>query len=130
MNTTFTFKGGKIVSNFETLGAVATKTWTVPTGKRWVPMGLLYAERDANATFDAKVTDGSDKPIIPALTTQIAAGVTNLGFPKDCPDDGSIAAFRALKGMVLKAGWKVVLTWGAAQTTPEISFPVLEIDET
>lgn len=112
------FQGGKRVTNVETLGAVATKTWTVPAGKRWLVVGG-YAERDQAATLDLKVTDSADKTMM--IFDQIAAGVTNIGFGNFDTDGWSFEPF------VLEAGDKVVLDWGAAQTTPEIALLVLEI---
>jgi len=114
-----TIPAGKRVTNVETLGAVATKTWAVPTAKRWLVIGG-YAERDQNATLDLKVTDSADKTIM--IMAQIAAGTTNIGF-------GNFASNStwAFKEFVLDAGDKIVLDWGAAQTTPEIALLVLEI---
>lgn len=114
------FQGGKRVTNVETLGAVATKTWTVPTNKRWLIVGG-YAERDANATLDLKITDSADKTIM--IFDQIAAGVTNIGFGNFDTDGWSFTPF------VLTAGDKIVVTWGAAQTTPEVALLVMEIDQ-
>lgn len=123
----FTFEGGRLVSNFETLGAVATKSFTVPTGKRWKVLGFLYAERDANATLDLTLLHGATE--IQILITQIAAGVTNINVPFSIAADGpSLETWKILKGMILDATWAVKVDWGAAQVTPEVSFPVLEID--
>ena len=110
---------GRLVPNVETLGAVATKTWTVTAGKRWLVIGG-YAERDANGTLDLKVTDSADKTMM--IFDQIAAGVTNIGFGNFDTDGWSFEPF------VLDAGMKVVLTWGVAQTTPEVALLVLETD--
>jgi len=105
------FLGGKRITNVETLGAVAIKTWTVPTGKRWLVLGG-YAERDQNATLDMWATDSGDKIIW--SKDQVAAGVTNIGWLVDGI-------------LIIDAGDKFVYTWGAAQTTPEISLLVLEV---
>jgi len=110
----------EIVTNVETLGAVATKTWTVTTLKRWLIIGG-YAERDANATLDLKITDASDKTIM--IFDQIAAGVTNIGFGCFDTDGWSFEPFPLDEGM------KIVLTWGAAQTTPEVALLVLQIEK-
>lgn len=115
-----TFPGGRRVTNVETLGAVDTKTWSVPAGKRWLVIGG-YAERDQNATLDLKVTDSSDKTIM--IHAQIAAGTTNVGFGNFATDSEF-----AFNPFILDAGDKIVLDWGAAQTTPEIALLVLEID--
>jgi len=109
----------KLVTNVETLGAVATKTWTVTSGKRWLVIGG-YAERDQSATLDLKVTDSADKTMM--IMPQIAAGTTNIGFGNFASD-----TTWAFNPFVLDAGQKVVLTWGASQTTPEIALLVLEI---
>lgn len=120
MTFSFTFPGGKLVDNVETLGAVATKTWVVPAKKRWLVIGG-YMERDANATADLYITDAADDVVM--ICAQIAAGVTNIGFGNFATD----AEF-AFNPFILDAGYKIVITWGAAQTTPEISLLVLEID--
>ena len=116
----WTFPGGKRVTNVETLGAVSTKTWTVPASKRWLVIGG-YAERDQNATLDFKVTDSADKTIM--IAAQIAAGTTNIGFGNFATDTEF-----AFNPFILDAGDKIVLDWGAAQTTPEIACLVLEVD--
>jgi len=110
----------EIVTNVETLGAVATKTWTVTANKRWLIVGG-YAERDANGTLDLKVTDAADKTVM--IFDQIAAGVTNIGFGNFDTDGWSFKPFW------LDAGMKVVLTWGVAQTTPEVALLVLQIEQ-
>jgi len=92
----------EIVTNVETLGAVATKTWTVTANKRWLVYGG-YAERDVNATLDLKVTDASDKTM--DIMPQIAAGVTNIGFGNFASD-----ATWHFEPFWLDAGMKVVLT--------------------
>ena len=115
-----TFPSGKRITNVETLGAVTSKTWTVPIEKRWLVIGG-YAERDTSATLDLKVTDSAGKTIM--IASQIAAGATNIGF-------GSLASDTnwAFNPFVLDTDDKVVLTWGAEQTTPEVALLVLEID--
>ena len=77
-----------------------------------------HAERDGNATFDATITDASDKPL-GRLCDQVAAGVTAVYLPRD-------EHFVFLP--IVNAGHKIVFTWGAAQTTPEIALVVLELD--
>lgn len=122
------FPGGKHISNFETLGAVATKSFTVPADKRWVVQGFMYVERDANATLDIALHDKDDNKIAD-LITQVAAGTTNLFFPESIAGTaGDLETWKMLKNLVLDEGWYVKVTWGAAQTTPEVSFPVLEVD--
>ena len=116
----WTFPAGKMVDNVETLGAVATKTWTVPSNKRWLVIGG-YLERDQNATLDLKITDNAGKTVL--LCPQIAAGSSNVGFGVMNTD--SEFEFSPIP---LDAGMKIVVTWGAAQTTPEIACLVLEVD--
>jgi len=123
-----TWPAGKIKSNWETLGAVATKSFTVPTGKAWKVLGFMYVERDANATLDIALHDSDDKKLAD-LITQVAAGTTNLFFPESIAGTaGDLETWKMLKDLVLPAGWYVKVTWGAAQTTPEVSFPVVEIN--
>lgn len=116
----WTFPGGRRITNVETLGAVATKTWTVPDGKRWLVIGG-HAERDVAATFDLKVTDNAGKTL--QQCEQVAAGATVVSF-------GNIAneSEVAFNPFPLDEGDKIVITWGVAQTTPEIALLVLEID--
>jgi len=114
-----TFPAGRRVTNVETLGAVSTKTWTVTSSMRWLIIGG-YAERDQNATLDLKATDSSNKTIM--ICEQIAAGTTNIGFGNFATDSEF-----AFNPFILDSGDKIVLTWGAAQTTPEIALLVLEI---
>jgi len=111
---------GRILDNIETLGAVATKVWTVPANKRWLLINC-YAERDANATLILSVTSSGDKNL--GFLSTVAAGVSNITF-------GSIANATAHRfdPILLKAGDKVVLTWGVAQVTPEVSLSVIEYD--
>jgi len=115
MNGADALRSYRIVSNFQTLGAVATVTFSVPSGARWI---VLYgtAERDQNATFSADIRDASDK-VIGHLLDALAAGVTKVYMPSDshfpCP-------------CVLEEGYDITFTWGAAQTTPEVALVVLE----
>ena len=112
---------GMIVTNFETLGAVATKTFVVPAGKRWLILSG-YAERDANATFDVKITDADDKTLWQA--TQVAAGTSQVSMF----GGASAASHRWGYPPLLAAGMKVKFDWGAAQTTPEVALLVVEYD--
>ena len=119
MSFAWTFQGGKRITNVETLGAVATKTWEVPANKRWLIIGG-YAERDQSATLDLKVTDSADKTMM--IWAQIAAGTTNIGFGAFDTGQWPFNPFP------LDGGDKIVLTWGASQTTPEIALLVMGID--
>ena len=127
-NLTWTFPGGKQLSNFETLGAVATKSFTVPSGKRWVVQGLMSIEVDQDQTIDIGLYDNNDK-LLGEITQIAAPGVGKYYFPHQITGTAaSLEFWKMLKGMVLDAGWYVKITWGGAQTTPEVSFPVLELD--
>jgi len=95
-----------IADNFETLGAVSTKTFTVPSGVMWLVYGG-YAERDANATLDIEAYNSSDKAVY-RFKDQYGAGTTNLSWTANFP-------------VPLAAGMYVKYTWGAQQTTPEVS---------
>jgi hypothetical protein len=103
-----------LTTNFETLGAVTTKTFTVPANTRWLVFGGK-AERDVNATLDIAIYDGSDNVI--SAFPQVVAGTTTIywGFL-------ATASTHALYNAVpLDAGWYIKYTWGAQQTTPEVS---------
>lgn len=115
-------KGGKWVSNFETLGAITSHILTVPADKVWIWFGVGYIERDQNATCSITFRDENDKPSAGLYITTHAAGTSNLGFPYDL-------SLQTLKGLpfYFPPGWDIVFAWGAAQTTPEIMFLVLEI---
>ena len=124
----FTFQGGKLKSNFETLGAVATKSFTVPAGKRWIVLGLMSIEVDQDHTIDIGLYDSADTLL--GNITQIAEpGVGTYYFPGQiAATAASLEFWKMLKGLVLEGGWYVKVTWGVAQTTPEVSFPVLELN--
>lgn len=116
------FRGGKILDNFETLGAVAFKEFVVPAGKRWLVFGG-HAERDQSATLVISATNAADKRIF--ALAEVAAATSNI-------DWGTVAnstANRTQYPFPLAAGMKVRYQYGAAQTTPEVALLVLEIDE-
>jgi len=109
----------KIVDNCETLGAVTFKKFTVPAGKRWLVFGGS-AERDVSATLDIAIYNAGDKLIM--ANAQVGAGTTTISW-------GSFytATANALMNAIpLDAGSYVKYTWGAAQTTPEVSCLVTE----
>lgn len=111
----WTFPGGRRVTNFQTLGAVATHTQTVPAGKRWLLLGGSI-ERDVNATLQCTITDADDNILIESDTE--AAGTTRV----------QLAGLFKVLPQVCEAGDKIILTWGAGQTTPEISIIILEVE--
>jgi hypothetical protein len=101
----------KIVPNFETLTTPTTKKFTVPAGKQWLVYGG-YFERDVNATMDIEAYDSDDHAIY-RFKDQYGAGTTNLSWGADFP-------------VPLSAGMYVQYTWGAQQTSPEVSCLVSE----
>lgn len=129
LNTVLALLGGKLVTNFETLGAVATKTFEVPSNKRWIVFGG-YAERDQAATFDVLVTDASDKIIMGSGLASSGTGNISWGAMPAFLDTGqSLGNMIPLNFPIpLDAGMKVVYTWSAGQTTPEVALLVLEYD--
>ena len=114
----WTFPGGKPLDNFETLGAVSEKVWTVPPGKLWLIYGG-HAERDASATFQVILYTSADKIIM--KFHYVSAGTSAVEWPS-----GTTFPFHG--PWPAKAGDKLKYEWGAAQTTPEISLLILEID--
>jgi hypothetical protein len=123
----WTSPAGKFVSNFETLGAVATKTFTPPSGKRWVILGFMSIEVDVDHTIDIGLYDSADK-LLGGITQIAAPGAGKYYFPQQIVGTAeSLEFWKMLKGMVLDQGAYVKITWGVAQTTPEVSFPVLEM---
>lgn len=104
-----------IHDNFETLGAVTEKKFTVPAGKRWLVFGGR-AERDVSAAFDAFVYNETDN-LIGNLFDQVVAGVTEVLF------GGLRSAYRPFP---MKAGWYIKYVWGVEQVTPEVALMVTE----
>lgn len=110
---------GRIVTNFETLGAVTTKSFTVPLNMRWLVL-FGRAERDVSATLDIDVYDASDQLILKMNAVSAATGDVHWTNRANnvalwCP-------------VLLETGMYVKYTWGVAQTTPEVSCVVLEYD--
>lgn len=106
-----------VEDNCETLGAVTSKTFTVPAGKRWLVFGGS-AERDVSATLDIAIYNASDKLVM--ANAQVSAGTTTISW-------GSLytATANALMNAIpMSEGWYVKYTWGAEQVTPEVSLLV------
>ena len=106
--------GADVEDNQSTLGAVATKTFTVPAGKRWLVYGG-YAERDVGSTLDIAFYTSGDKLIF--AFPQVTSGSTNISW-------GIVATASAQQTTIpipLKAGQYVKYTWSMAQTTPEVA---------
>lgn len=103
-----------LVTNFQTLGAVATHTETVPAGRRWLLLGGDI-ERDAAATLQISIRDTANNVIIRSKTEP--AGTTRV----------DVASLFYTMPQPLDPAWDILVTWGVAQTTPEISLEVLEI---
>jgi len=109
----------KLVDNFETLGAVALKKFTVPAGKRWLVYGGR-AERDVGAELDIEFYNSNDKLIF--AFPQVTSGATTISW-------GVVytATTHKLSAPVpLDVGDYVKYTWGQAQTTPEVTCLVAE----
>ena len=108
-----------VEDNSSTLGAVSTKTFTVPSGKRWVVYGG-YAERDVGSTLDIAFYTSGDKLIF--AFAQVASGATNISW-------GLVATATAQQlnhPFPLKAGQYIKYTWSMAQATPEVACLVSE----
>ena len=109
----------KIVDNFETLGAVATKSFAVPTGKMWLVYGGR-AERDVGSTLDIQFYNSDNKLIF--AFAQVASGATTISW-------GLVFTASAQQmnlPVPLDAGDYVKYTWSMAQTTPEVTCHVRE----
>ena len=109
----------ELKNNFATLGAVSTISFTVPADKRWYVYGGTV-ERDQSAALDVAFYDADDH-LIMALS-QVAAGTTKIswGF-------AATAVLNILNApLPLDAGSYVKYTWGAAQTTPEVTCYIME----
>lgn len=118
----YSIPGGVVVTNREELGAVATKTWTVPEDKKWLLLGARF-ERDASATFNLEIKDEDGNALMNILTA-VGAGTSLLQYPIDCVDPEEVAIWGHLW---LSAGMLVVATWGATQTSPLVALIVLEV---
>lgn len=118
-----THQGGELKDNQAELGAVSTKSFTVPSGKRWLCWGG-YVERDQNATIQIDLYNSSNE-LIGTILNPLAAGTTNFtwGF-------NTATAYFIPSPIPMKAGDYVKLTWGASQTTPKVSLIISQIGET
>lgn len=115
------------MDNFATLGAVSSVTITVPAGKRWILYGG-YIERDQNATLTYEIRNAADKNIFGGGT--IAAGTSNVLWGLTAILLGSttfLDYFHFPYPLIMEAGSDILISWGAAQTTPEITALVLEV---
>lgn len=106
----------RLVTNFQTLGAVATHTQTVPANRRWLLLDGSI-ERDVAATLQININDELAAHNLIIHSNTEAAGTTRV----------QLASLFSSMPIVLDAGMQIELTWGVAQTTPEISLVVLEI---
>jgi len=113
---------GRLEDNAETLGAVTTHTFTVPANTRWEVYGL-YIERDANATLDIELYNAANVLLGEWLSQ--AAGTSNITV--GLVTTGGVN-FHMNAKIPLEAGWYIKVTWGAAQTTPEVACLVEEFD--
>lgn len=128
MGYPWTFPGGRFVSNKETLGAVADKSFTVPSNCLWKMIGVMYIERDASATLDIALYDPDDL-LVTEMVSQFGAGTGNISIPGSLIGVAdNLENWLIFKDLVLAEDWYVKITWGATQTSPVVEFPVLEID--
>jgi len=103
-----------VVDNFETLGAVTTKKFTVPAGKRWMVYGGR-AERDVATTLDIEFYNSSDKLLF--AFAQVASGGTTISWGLVF----TASAQQLVEPIPLDPGDYVKYTWAAAQGTPEVT---------
>lgn len=107
--------------NYEVLGAVALKKFTVPSGKRWIVWGG-YCERDAEGTLLIEIYNAADKLI--ALILSLAAGTTNQSWGVMCISGANVTKMES--PFPLDSGMYVKYTWGVQQTTPEVTCLITE----
>jgi len=119
----WTSPGGKLLDNFETLGAVTQKKFTVPTGKRWLLFGG-YCERDADAKLWVRAFNSADKLL--SIIAFYAAGGSDVTF--GCGYLSATLNQPMAFPLPLKAGDYIAYDWSVAQTTPEVTLIVLEVD--
>lgn len=112
-------KKGEIKDHFEVLGAVSTKTFTVPDGKIWLVFGGM-AERDTSADFSISLFNEADKDLRQLHYTSAAATDIQWGVMR-------VATVQMSGVFLMKAGWYLKYTWGAQQTSPEVGLFVLEL---
>lgn len=122
------FPAGKIIDNFETLGAVTSKVFTVPSGRKWIVYGG-FAERDTSATFTIGIYNDDDELVqsLIARGNPIAAGTTDIDWGIHCYNSVANYLYPLQHPLLLDSGWYVKYTWGAAQSTPEVSCVVQEV---
>ena len=116
------FYGGQWVDNAETLGAVATHRFTVPAGKRW-RVQSVYTEVDTSATLLIQAFSAANELLFDmyfqaASTNNISLGPSTLIANRNYP----------LMAFYLESGCYILVTWGAAQGTPEVSCTVFEVN--
>jgi hypothetical protein len=104
---------------FATLGAVATKTFTVPAGHRWLVYGGR-AERDVNCTLDIEFYNSDDKLIY--AFAQITSGGTTISWGVVY----TATTHKLSEPVPLDAADYVKYTWGETQATPEVTCVVAQ----
>jgi len=117
------FLGGKCVDNYEVLGAVATKSFVVPSGKKWLVLSG-YVERDASGTLAIGSYTDADKLMLQLMVA--GAGTSNVSWAPSATGGNGSTVIPCI--VILKAGQYIKYTWGVAQTTPEVTLNVLEVD--
>lgn len=118
----YQLQGGVVLHNLQDIGAVDTVNFTVPLGRKWLPLGGK-TERDVNAAFYQNLYDPGPTNMIMAIDG-FGAGVTTLSFP----EASNINAASGFWGRCwLQSGWVLQYSYGVAQTNPEVSLVVLEV---
>lgn len=111
---------GRILGNPLTHGAISDYAYVVPAGKRWLVFGG-YVERDTSATLAIELMDATPTKIVDLH--YVGAGTDNESWGVIGKDET-----RLFQAFPLEEGWRIQITWGAAQTTPETTLLVLELD--
>lgn len=96
----------------EQVGAVATKSYTVPANEKWLLlMGRI--ERDTSATIEVRHYNDGDHTI--GLLSTLSAGTTYCPVPNN-------ANYKSLyfASVIMKEGDYIKIDWGAAQTNPRV----------
>lgn len=116
------FKDWSILdTNYEVLGAVTIKKFTVPSGKRWTVWGG-YCERDVEGTLLIEIYDANDKLV--ALILSLVAGTSNMSWGVMCMSGANVVNMKS--PFPLDTGMYIKYTWGAEQTSPEVTCLITE----
>lgn len=115
----YAFEGGLIKHNGGVIGAVTSKSFTVPVGRTWLLLAAAIT-RDQAATLAIEVYDGVQLILV---IDAFGAAANSLSFPTNSTSVQSALPWGTLK---LKGGWIVKYTFGVAQTNPYCDLIVKE----